>query len=202
MMTIEEMGRTRASGRRLARAGALVALAAGATLLVAACSSGSAAGAGGAASAAAATAAPATATTDLTGGGGYGGGAAATQAPAASAGAEGTEAYEVGVGTDAAVGSFLTGEGGRTLYVFTKDSPGTTVCYDQCAVNWPPFTLEADGTIRAAAGVTGTFGTITRSDGSTQVTYKDQPLYYYVADRKAGEVTGQGVGGVWFVAAP
>ncbi len=201
-MMIEEMGRARPSGRRMARAGALVALAAGATLLVAACSSGSAAGAGGAASAPAATAAPAAATTDLTGGGGYGGGAAATQAPAASAEAEGGEAYEVGLGKDATVGSYLTGEGGRTLYIFTKDSPGKTVCYDQCAANWPPFTLTAGETIKAAAGVSGTFGTITRTDGSSQVTYKEQPLYYYVADKKAGDVVGQGVGGVWFVAAP
>jgi predicted lipoprotein with Yx(FWY)xxD motif len=104
--------------------------------------------------------------------------------------------------TDASVGPYLTGEKGMTLYVFSRDSTGKTVCYDQCAVDWPPFTLGSGETVRGAAGIGGAFGTILRTDGSTQVTYDDRPLYYYVADRKAGDVTGQGVGGVWFVAAP
>jgi predicted lipoprotein with Yx(FWY)xxD motif len=196
-------GRTaRPGGLRTRTGGSLIVLAAVAAMLVAACSSGSAAGAGGGATAAAAapaTAAPAATADTLSD---YGRAPAATEAPAASAEAEGGEAYEVGMATDASVGPYLTGEKGMTLYIFKKDSPGKSVCTDQCAANWPPFTLGAGETVNAAAGISGTFGTITRPDGTTQVTYKDQPLYYYVADKKAGDVTGQGVGGVWYVAAP
>lgn len=192
--------------RRVRNAGGLAALAAATVLMLAACTgSGAAAGAGGsAAPAGGATAAPAapTASSDSRTGayGGYGG-AEATEAPAASA-AEGGEAYEVGTGTDASAGPYLTGENGMTLYTFTKDSPGASVCDGQCATNWPPFTLGSGETVKAGAGVTGTFATITRSDGTAQVTYNDKPLYYFAADKKAGDVVGQGVGGVWFVAAP
>jgi hypothetical protein len=47
---------------------------------------------------------------------------------------------------------------------------------------------------------TGTFATITRSDGIVQVTYNHMPLYYFSGDSKAGDTTGQGKNGVWFVA--
>ena len=56
-------------------------------------------------------------------------------------------------------------------------------------------------TVNAGDGVTGTFGTVKRDDGTTQVTYAGAPIYYFAKDTKAGDVTGQGVGGVWFVAA-
>ena len=200
--------------RRARNAGGLAALAAGTALMLAACSgSGAAAGAAAgnvpdatAAPAAGATAAPA-ATTDLTGGGGYGaggygGGAVASDPPAASVAAGGGEAHVVSAATDASVGPYLTGDNGMTLYIFTKDSPGASVCDGQCAANWPPFTLTSGETVKAGAGVTGTFATITRSDGTAQVTYNDTPLYYFAADKKAGDVVGQGVGGVWFIAAP
>ncbi len=50
--------------------------------------------------------------------------------------------------------------------------------------------------------MTGTLATITRDDGTTQVTYNGAPLYYFAADEKAGDSAGQGVGGIWFIAAP
>ena len=56
-------------------------------------------------------------------------------------------------------------------------------------------------TVKAGDGVTGTFATVKRDDGTTQVTYAGAPIYYFAKDTKAGDVTGQGVGGVWFVAA-
>jgi predicted lipoprotein with Yx(FWY)xxD motif len=46
------------------------------------------------------------------------------------------------------------------------------------------------------------FGTTTRTDGTTQVTFNSWPLYYFAKDLKAGDVTGQGVGTVWFVISP
>ena len=125
----------------------------------------------------------------------------ASQAPASASAAAGEE-YEVKVAT-ATVGKFLTGEDGKTLYIFKKDTtPGKSVCNGDCATNWPPFVVEADDTLKAGDGVTGTLATIKRDDGTDQVTYNGAPLYYFAADSKAGDTTGQGVGGIWFVASP
>jgi predicted lipoprotein with Yx(FWY)xxD motif len=123
---------------------------------------------------------------------------AATESPAASSAGE---AYEVKTASGS-VGSFLTGEDGKTLYVFKKDTAGTSNCSGQCATNWPPFTIESSDTLKADDGVTGKLATITRADGTMQVTYNGAPLYYFAADKSAGDTNGQGVGGVWFVAAP
>ncbi len=75
------------------------------------------------------------------------------------------------------------------------------MCEGGCLDNWPAFTLEADETLAAGEGVTGVLATFARSDGTMQVTYDGRPLYYFVGDTAAGDVTGQGTGGVWFVAA-
>ncbi len=203
MQTMEPTDRTGAR-RRVRDAGGLAVLAAGTVLMLVACTGSGSAGSGSVAGATAEPTAPAASapagTTDLAGGD-YGR-APATDASAASAEAGGGEAYVVNAATDAAAGPYLTGEKGMTLYIFTKDSPGASVCDGQCAANWPPFTLGTGETVKAGAGVTGTFATISRSDGTAQVTYNDRPLYSYVADTKAGDVVGQGVGGVWYVAAP
>ena len=125
--------------------------------------------------------------------------ASPAESEAASAGAG--EAYEVTVATGT-VGKFLAGEDGKTLYVFKKDSPGVSACSGGCATNWPPFTIEANDTLKAGDGVTGTLATFKRDDGTMQVTYNGAPLYYFAADKAAGDTIGQGVSGVWFVAAP
>jgi predicted lipoprotein with Yx(FWY)xxD motif len=94
---------------------------------------------------------------------------------------------------------------GRALYLFTRERESTrSRCYGDCAAAWPPFLTR--GKPRAQAGASsGLLGTTKRRDGKTQVTYKRQPLYYYVTDRKAGQVTCQEVtefGGTWLVVAP
>lgn len=102
---------------------------------------------------------------------------------------------------DPALGAIFAGEGGKTVYLFTKDTEaGVSSCYDDCAVNWPPVTSAAE--LALPAGDTGTLGTIERTDGVAQVTYNEIPLYYWLADTEAGQTTGQGVGGVWFVVSP
>jgi predicted lipoprotein with Yx(FWY)xxD motif len=106
------------------------------------------------------------------------------------------------VASHASLGEILVGPDGRTLYVFRRDSPGTSACTDQCAANWPPLTVESGVTPTAGPGVSGTIGTISRADGTTQVTYDDAPLYYFAADTQAGDANGQGVNDVWFVATP
>lgn len=109
---------------------------------------------------------------------------------------------QVTVAQDPTLGAYLTGENGRTLYVLTTDTPGVSTCSGGCATNWPPFTIDAASTVQGASGVTGAFATITRDDGTHQVTFGGAPLYYFAGDAAAGDVNGQGSGGVWFVVSP
>ncbi len=103
---------------------------------------------------------------------------------------------------DATLGPILTDANGNTLYRFTNDEPGTSKCVDACAGNWPPLLVGESATPVAGDGVTGTIGTITRPDGTTQVTYNDMPLYFFVNDATAGETKGQGVRNIWYVVHP
>jgi predicted lipoprotein with Yx(FWY)xxD motif len=91
----------------------------------------------------------------------------------------------------------VTNSKGRTLYWFVPDTSTTSKCTGSCATFWPPVT----GTVTAGTGVTGTLGTITRPDGTTQATYDGHPLYTYVGDSAAGQAKGNGLnlsGGVWY----
>jgi predicted lipoprotein with Yx(FWY)xxD motif len=119
--------------------------------------------------------------------------AQATEAPVASAG--GTT---VSLGKNDKLGSFLVDDKGMTLYLFTKDTPNTSVCYDKCATAWPPL-LTTGNPVAGEGADTSKLGTTNRKDGTVQVTYNGWPLYYYVKDKAAGDVIGQDVGGVWYV---
>src|SRR5579864_5475861 len=91
----------------------------------------------------------------------------------------------------------LTNAAGFTLYSFAPDTSTTSNCNGQCATYWPPV----KGPVTAGSGVTGTLGTITRSDGSVQATYDGHPLYTYVGDKAPGQATGNGKnlsGGLWW----
>ena len=102
---------------------------------------------------------------------------------------------------NATLGSFLTDSKGMTLYLFTNDTPGMSTCYGSCASYWPP--LLTTGVPVSGTGVDAAMlGTITRTDGNTQVTYNSWPLYYYSKDGKAGDTTGEGVQGTWYVITP
>jgi predicted lipoprotein with Yx(FWY)xxD motif len=117
--------------------------------------------------------------------------------------AEGGEDYPLAVATVSA-GQTLTGEDGKTLYIFkmdTKDS-GKSVCNGDCATTWPPYVLEDGEEIKAEDGVTGTITMITRDDGAKQVAYNGWPLYYFKNDAAAGDANGQGLNDVWFIANP
>jgi predicted lipoprotein with Yx(FWY)xxD motif len=103
--------------------------------------------------------------------------------------------------THPTLGTILVDGGGRTLYMYVLDMPGTSVCEAACAMAWPPLTTT--GTPMAGTGVNpALIGTITRTDGSRQVTYNDHPLYYYRNDQQPGQVSGQGVSNVWYVLGP
>ena len=93
----------------------------------------------------------------------------------------------------------LTDSAGNTLYIFDADEAGVSNCTEGCADLWPPLTVDGDA--MAGDGVDGALGTITRDDGSTQVTHDDQPLYYFSGDDAAGDRNGDGFGDVWHVVA-
>jgi predicted lipoprotein with Yx(FWY)xxD motif len=100
------------------------------------------------------------------------------------------------------LGEFLVGANGMTLYLFTRDEPGISNCYDGCAAAWPPL-LVADGEIPTVGeGATGELGVIEREDGTLQVTYNALPLYYWASDVEPGDATGHGVNDVWYVVDP
>ena len=103
--------------------------------------------------------------------------------------------------TESDLGTFISGADGRTAYYFTIDSsPGVSLCSDDCLEAWPPVTVADGVSVAAGAGVPGVVGVITATDGTPQVTYDGRPLYYFAGDAAAGDVNGQNVGGVWFVA--
>ena len=89
----------------------------------------------------------------------------------------------------------LTNAKGFTLYSFAPDTSTKSNCNGTCAQFWPPVKGPA-----TASGVKGTFGTIKRSDGSTQATFDGHPLYTFAADTAPGQAKGNGLneqGGVW-----
>jgi len=101
-------------------------------------------------------------------------------------------------------GMYLTGPSGRALYLWVADTGDRSSCSGECAKAWPPLLTKA--TPSAASGVnSGDLGTITRSDGTKQVTYKGHPLYYFIGDSSPGKTSGQGndgFGAKWWLVAP
>jgi predicted lipoprotein with Yx(FWY)xxD motif len=123
-------------------------------------------------------------------------------APTGTAGPANGAGLTVELATDPNLGDYLAGKDGRALYVLTTDTPGTSTCAGSCATNWPPLVVAAGESATGGTGVSGSFATTDRADGSRQVTYNGAPLYYFIGDAAAGDVKGQGVGGVWYLASP
>ncbi len=118
---------------------------------------------------------------------------APTSAPAAA-----PATVAINLAKNDALGSFLSDGQGKTLYLFLKDTPNTSNCYDACAQKWPALVSSDKPTL--GDGVDASLvGSTQRKDGSMQVTYNGHPLYYYAPDQKPGDTNGQGVGSVWFV---
>jgi predicted lipoprotein with Yx(FWY)xxD motif len=169
---------------KLVLTGSLVA----AAFIAAACSTGSAAGSYGApnpAPSAAPSAAPVVAPSP-------------SVAPPAAAGT----AIDIG---STRLGQILVDSNGLTVYLFLADKGTTSACNSaSCVQYWPP--VLTTGAPQAGAGISGSLlGTTARSDGTTQVTYAGHPLYLFASDKKAGDVTGQGLnafGAPWYVVSP
>jgi predicted lipoprotein with Yx(FWY)xxD motif len=102
------------------------------------------------------------------------------------------------IASRAKTGAYLTDGSGRALYVFTRDSPGTSSCTGSCLGTWPAFSVD---TLTAPSVLTSTdFSAVTRTDGVKQLAYKSRPLYYYAGDSTARDLNGQGINNVWFAA--
>ncbi|MFW6449070.1 MAG: hypothetical protein ACOC0X_05965 [Halobacteriota archaeon] len=109
---------------------------------------------------------------------------------------------DVNVATHPDLGDILVDGEGMTLYMFDNDEQGAgeSTCYDDCAGNWPPLTV--DDAPRAGDTVEASLDTFEREDGSMQVSAAGWPLYTWAADEEPGDATGQGVNDVWWVLDP
>lgn len=92
-------------------------------------------------------------------------------------------------------GSYFTDTKGMTLYLYTKDTPNTSMCVQDCAAIWPPFTA-----VNKNATLAGKFGIITRPNGKLQYTWKQLPLYYFSGDKNPGETKGLATNSNWRLA--
>lgn len=99
-------------------------------------------------------------------------------------------------------GQIVVDANGMSVYFFTKDvkDSGTSACTGACIAAWPPVLTESDSP--AVDGVAGTVGTIETPEGKKQVTINGLPVYYYIQDKAAGDITGQGVNDVWYLVSP
>ncbi len=88
--------------------------------------------------------------------------------------------------------------GGMTLYGFTPDAQGPSVCNDDCADAWPALVVDAAPTVGDGLDAS-LFGTAERADGALQATIDGWPLYFFAGDAAAGDTNGQGVNDVWWV---
>lgn len=99
-------------------------------------------------------------------------------------------------------GTIVVDAKGMSVYFFTKDvkDSGTSACKGACITAWPP--VLSTGAKPSAEGVSGTLGTIATPEGAKQVTLNGLPLYYYAKDKNPGDILGQGVSDVWYLANP
>ncbi len=90
------------------------------------------------------------------------------------------------------LGTILVGPTGMTLYTWDRDTEANvSTCYNQCAVNWPPFVVEAGAT------ATGDWTIVPRTDGTSVWAYMGKPLYYFINDTAAGQTNGNQPDGTW-----
>lgn len=123
--------------------------------------------------------------------------AAPSERASSAAPSEGTSGVTLTI-AETTAGSALAGADGLTLYINSDEADGSIACEDSCADNWPPLV----GPVDPGNADPALLGTKTRADGAEQVTYNGFGLYYFTGDLAAGDSTGEGLSGVWFIADP
>ena len=125
-------------------------------------------------------------------------GGATTQTGQSRAAASPTPRSVINGTANPALGQILTDAHGRTLYHFLPEKDGKVDCTGQCSSIWLPLLVKGSTTPTRDPALSGSVGTVTRPDGTTQVTYYEWPLYTFSGDKMAGETSGQAVAGMWF----
>jgi predicted lipoprotein with Yx(FWY)xxD motif len=102
------------------------------------------------------------------------------------------------------MGEVVENGAGFVFYRFDRDTakpkPKAT-CNGDCAKVWHPA-LTNDGKPQLKGIDADLVGTVTRDDGTKQLTVNGWPIYTYIGDKKPGTWRGQNVGGTWFVIKP
>jgi predicted lipoprotein with Yx(FWY)xxD motif len=121
--------------------------------------------------------------------------------PSSSAGSSAASATVLKTASGS-LGTIVVDGKGMTVYLFDKDTAnsGKSACNAGCSATWPA--VKATSSTPTVAGVTGKVGVITRDDGTMQATINGLPVYTYAKDLAAGDVKGQGVGGIWWPVSP
>ncbi|WP_425955703.1 COG4315 family predicted lipoprotein [Xylanimonas sp. McL0601] len=103
---------------------------------------------------------------------------------------------------DTKLGDIVVDGHGMTVYFYKPDKPGSgkSSCTGACASQWPA--VHSDSNQPKVQGVTGAVGTITGTDGKLQVTVDKRPVYTFVGDGSAGDVSGQGYDDIWWAVGP
>ena len=117
---------------------------------------------------------------------------------ASSSSSSGAAAVKLATATVGDYGKIVVDGNGRTVYVFDKDTSGTSNCSGDCLAKWP-VVPAGDGTPQLEGIDASLVSTVTRADGSKQLAIKGLPLYLFASDSAAGEAKGQAVGGVWWI---
>jgi len=103
----------------------------------------------------------------------------------------------------AGIGNYLADSQGKTLYYFTKDTPGNSACTGDCKQKWQIYCYQTDGITPGPGLKASDFTWFQWADGSTEhLMYKGKPLYRFAGDETPGDTNGDGVKGVWFIVKP
>ncbi len=130
-------------------------------------------------------------------------GKSTTSAAGGGGGTQSSGAVSLQTAMVPSLGTVVANAQGLTLYHLKTEVNGTIACTGSCTSVWPPVLVPSGSAPPTeGAGLTGQLGTVTRPDGSVQVTYDSLPLYRYSGDSSAGQANGQGIQGVWFAVTP
>ena len=123
-----------------------------------------------------------------------------TPTPAATATTASTSSVQTAQATvKGKATTILTNAKGLTLYYFAPDTVAKAACTGTCAKAWPPLLFTGSGTPTSSTSLPGKLSVLNDANGN-QVEYSGYPLYTYSGDTAAGQTTGEGLFGKWYVA--